>query len=208
MNSICGDRYGVNLLALSRYGHCMKGRLRRVPFAAGDLVVLRVRSAEMSERLAARGRLPLAERKLQLGRSRSPYLAPAIAAIAMIPAATGITSVAIAFFAAAVLVVLFGALRITEAYDSIEWPILVLLGALIPVSEALSTTGGSKLIARWLAVGTHALPPIGALALILVAAMAVTPFLNNAATVLMMAPIGASFAISAAPVVPIVDACR
>ena len=99
---------------------------------------------------------------------------------------------AIAFFGAAVLL-LFGALTLREAYEAIEWPILVLLGALIPVSEAIRTTGGTDLIAGWLSHGAT-LPPLGALALIMVAAMAVTPFLNNAATVLMMAPIAASFA--------------
>jgi di/tricarboxylate transporter len=85
-------------------------------------------------------------------------------------------------------------LTLREAYDSIEAPILILLGALIPVSEAVRTTGATDLIAGWLSVGAAALPPMGSLALIMVAAMAVTPFLNNAATVLMMAPIGASLA--------------
>lgn len=69
-----------------------------------------------------------------------------------------------------------------------------MLGALIPVSEALRTTGGSDLIAGWLAMAANHLPPVGALAMVLVAAMAVTPFLNNAATVLLMAPIGAAMA--------------
>jgi di/tricarboxylate transporter len=76
----------------------------------------------------------------------------------------------------------------------VEWPILILLGALIPVSEAVRTTGGTELIAGWLSAATGGLPVLAALALILVVAMAVTPFLNNAATVLMMAPIAASLA--------------
>jgi di/tricarboxylate transporter len=76
----------------------------------------------------------------------------------------------------------------------IEWPILVMLGALIPVSEAIRTTGGTEIIAGWLSAVAGMLPASGALVLIMVAAMAVTPFLNNAATVLVMAPIAASFA--------------
>ena len=71
----------------------------------------------------------------------------------------------------------------------LEWPILIMLAALIPVSESLRTTGATDLIATGLAELAAALPPWGAVALILVAAMAVTPFLNNAATVLVMAPI-------------------
>jgi di/tricarboxylate transporter len=69
-----------------------------------------------------------------------------------------------------------------------------MLGALIPVSEAIRTTGGTDVIAGWLSSLAGMLPPTGALVLIMLAAMAVTPFLNNAATVLVMAPIAASFA--------------
>lgn len=89
---------------------------------------------------------------------------------------------------------LVGVLPPREAYDHVEWPILIMLGALIPVSDALRTTGGTDLIANWLSHTAATLPPWGAVGLILVAAMAVTPFLNNAATVLVMAPIAATFA--------------
>jgi di/tricarboxylate transporter len=188
------DWYGVNLLALSQHGRSGSSPLGRVRFRAGDLVVVRVRADELSERLATLGLLPLAERRVRLGPSPRPWLAPAILAIAMVLAASGTTTVAVAFFGAAVALLLFRALTLKEAYDAIEWPILILLGALIPVSESLRTTGGSELVAEWLAVGTQYLPPMGSLALIMVAAMAVTPFLNNAATVLLMAPIGASLA--------------
>lgn len=188
------DWYGVNLLALSQHGRSASSALGRAHFRAGDLVVVRVRADEMSERLATLGLLPLAERRVKLGPSPRPWLAPAILAIAMTVAATGTTTVAVAFFGAAVALLLFKALTLKEAYDAIEWPILILLGALIPVSESLRTTGGSELVAEWLAVGTQYLPPMGSVALIMVAAMAVTPFLNNAATVLLMAPIGASLA--------------
>jgi di/tricarboxylate transporter len=92
------------------------------------------------------------------------------------------------------LILLSGALTLKEAYDSIEWPILILIGALIPVSGALQTTGATELVARWLSNMAASLPPLGALTIMLAAAMAITPFLNNAATVLVMAPIGASFA--------------
>ena len=87
-----------------------------------------------------------------------------------------------------------GVLPVREAYDHVEWPILIMLGALIPVSDSLRTTGASEVIATWLSSTAATLPPWGAVALILAAAMAVTPFLNNAATVLVMAPIAATFA--------------
>ena len=81
-----------------------------------------------------------------------------------------------------------------EAYAHIDWPILVMLAALIPVSDALRTTGATDLVGQWLSGIAATLPPWAALGLILVSAMAVTPFLNNAATVMVMAPIAATFA--------------
>ncbi|HTN61763.1 MAG TPA: SLC13 family permease, partial [Devosia sp.] len=101
---------------------------------------------------------------------------------------------AVAFFAAAAAMVLTRAVPLRDVYGHLDAPILVMLAALIPVSDSLRTTGGTELIAYWLSATASSLPPYGALALIMVAAMAVTPFLNNAATVLVMAPIAASFA--------------
>jgi di/tricarboxylate transporter len=124
----------------------------------------------------------------------SVTLLSALLAIAMGLVAFNIVPVAIAFFGAAVVLLLARSLSLREAYDAIEWPILIMLGALIPVSDTLRTTGGTELIAAWLSHVASALPPTGALALLLAAAMAVTPFLNNADTVLVMAPIAASFA--------------
>jgi di/tricarboxylate transporter len=185
------DRYGVVLLAMSRRGRRVRQRLHRVRFQPGDLVVLQGRTEEMADTLAALGCLPLAERNLRLGRKRRVVVPVVILTLAMGLVAFEIIPVPVAFFGAAVLILLSGALTLKEAYDSIEWPILILLGALIPVSEALRTTGATDLVAGWLSNIALTLPPIGAIAVMLAAAMAITPFLNNAATVLVMAAIGA-----------------
>jgi di/tricarboxylate transporter len=111
----------------------------------------------------------------------------------MVATATGLLPISIAFFGAAVLMVVTGAVTLRQVYQTVDWPIIVLIAALIPVSEALGTTGGTDLIAGWLSRAAAGLPAYGALALILVAATLVTPFLNNAATVLVMAPIAVSF---------------
>ena len=150
----------------------LQGPLERLPRQLGEL-----------------GCLPLAERPLRLGSVRQGLVPLGILLAAMIVTATGLVPVAIAFFGAAVLVMLSGALPPREAYDHVDWPILIMLGALIPVSEALHKTGATELMAGWLSTVATALPPWGAVALIMVAAMAVTPFLNNAATVLVMAPV-------------------
>jgi di/tricarboxylate transporter len=93
-------------------------------------------------------------------------------------------------------IVLFHILTLKESYQSIEWPILVLLACLIPVSDVIASTGAAELIAGWLSIIGSALPPVGTVALVIIASMALTPFLNNAATVLIMAPIGASLAVT------------
>ncbi|MBT2187640.1 SLC13 family permease [Sphingobium nicotianae] len=188
------ERYGVNLIAVSRQGKNLTRTLGRTPLQQGDVIVLQGPASLLPERLAELGALPLAERAIRLGRSKRGWLPVVILAAAMIATATGTVPVAIAFFAAAGLMVITGALPVGEAYEAIEWPILIMLGALIPVSDSLRTTGASDLIATGLAQAAAVLPPWGAVAMILIAAMAVTPFLNNAATVLVMAPIAGVFA--------------
>ncbi|MGE3147889.1 MAG: SLC13 family permease [Pseudorhodoplanes sp.] len=188
------DRFGVNLLAVSRSGRRITHRIRSVKLKAGDVVVLRGNLATMPETLGELRCLPLAQRDLPIGRSRRGFLPLLFLAVAMGLVAFNVVPVSIAFFGAATLVVLFRSLTLREAYEAVEWPILVMLGALIPVSDALRTTGGTDVIAGWLAAIAVHLPPVGMLALMLVAAMAVTPFLNNAATVLVVAPIAAAFA--------------
>jgi di/tricarboxylate transporter len=188
------ERYGLNLLAMSRSGSRIAQRLRRVRFQEGDLLVLQGRRERVNDKLAALGCLPLAERNVPLGRPRNLYLPAAILGAAMVLVTTGTVSVAIGFFGAAVAVLALQLLTLREAYEAIEWPVLILFGALIPVSEALQATGATGLVAGWLSVAAQHLPPLGALGLMLVAAMALTPFLNNAATVLVMAPIAAGMA--------------
>ena len=88
------------------------------------------------------GCLPLAEREIRLGSARRSLLPAVILAVTMVLVAFHVLPVAIAFFGAGVLLVLFGSLTLREAYETIEWPIIVMLGALIPVSESIRTTGG------------------------------------------------------------------
>ncbi len=186
--------YGLNLLAVSRSGVRFTERLRSINLRAGDVVVLQGVLSQFPQRLQELGCLPLAERQVRLGKFGRSILPIAILAVAMVLTALGVISVQIAFFGAAAVIVVTGGLPLREAYSAVDWPILVMLAALIPVSAAISETGGTDLLAGWLSDVAQGLPPMGALALIMIAAMAVTPFLNNAATVLVMAPIAAGFA--------------
>jgi len=186
--------HGVNLLGVSRSGHRMAGRLATIRLKAGDILVLQGAEQTLPGALQALGLLPLAEREVRLGGMRHALLPLAILATAMILVATGVIPVAAGFFGAAVLVVATGALRMREAYAALEAPVLVLVAALIPVSDTVQKTGGADLIANWLSGAFHGLPPIATLTAMMAVAMAATPFLNNAATVLIAAPIGMGLA--------------
>ncbi|WP_037432687.1 SLC13 family permease, partial [Sinorhizobium fredii] len=186
--------HNINLLAVSRQGERLKQRLGSIRLRAGDIVVLQGARVDLPAFLQDFSCLPLAQRDILLGTIRRAPVPLLVLAAAMGATAVGILPVQVAFFAAALAMVIFRVIPLREVYRAVDGPILVMLAALIPVSDTLRTTGGSDLIAGWLSGMAVNLPPAGALALILVAAMAVTPFLNNAATVLVMAPIAVSFA--------------
>lgn len=188
------DRFNVNLLAVSRKGERLDQRLGSITLRLGDIVLLQGNKNTLPEFLREFSLLPLVERPVLLGSVRRGIVPVLILLAAMGSTALGLLPVQVAFFAAAVMMVLFKVIPVRDIYRSLDGPILVMLAALIPVSDSLRHTGATDVIASALAEFGHTLPSYGALGLILVAAMAVTPFLNNAATVLVMAPIAAGFA--------------
>ena len=188
------DRFNVNLLAVSRKGERIQERLGAVTLRMGDVVVLQGSPHALPDILRELGCLPLAERSILLGSVRRGIVPLAILVTAMAATALGLLPVPLAFFTAAFAMVLFRVIPLREVYGAIDGPILVMLAALIPVSDSLRRTGATDIVSAWLADFASMLPPAGALGLILIVAMAVTPFLNNAATVLVVAPIAASFA--------------
>ena len=189
-----GKQYRVALLAVSRSGEQIAQRLQTLRLRAGDVVVLKGATALLPELLSALRVLPLAERVIKLGQSQRGWLPAIVLAIAMALIGLGLVPVAIGFVTAAVALMLLRVLTIDEAYENMEWHVLVLLAALIPVSEAVRSTGGTDLLAGWLEGPLRAVPPQAALAIIMVVAMLVTPFLHNAPTVLMLGPIAATLA--------------
>lgn len=188
------SRFGVNLLAVSRHGRPIRARLSRTTLKEGDVVVLQGNLEHMSETLGALGCLPLAQRNLQLGKPRRYLLPLAILGGAVAVAVAGLMPIEISFLGAVVLVMLLRLLTLKELYEAVDWPVVVLLAAMLPVAEALEKTGGAQLIASGVAAAAEGLPPFAVLTVVLVATMAVTPVLNNGATVLLMAPIAAGIA--------------
>lgn len=186
--------HGVNLLAVSRRNQRLSQKLGTVRFRPGDILLLQGQETGLVTLMRDMGLLPLAERKVLLGSVRHAVLPVAILVAAMAATSTGFVPVATAFFAAATAMAMFGVLPLRDLYHSVEAPILMMLAALIPVSQSLQATGTTDLLASGLSRAGEGLPIHGAIALVMVAAMAVTPFLNNAATVLVVAPIAAKFA--------------
>ncbi len=187
-------QHGINLLGVSRSGYELTQQLRTAKLSPGDIVLLQGAEQGLPTALKALDLLPLAEREVRLGSARKRFLPAVVLTIAMTLVGFGVVPVAVAFFGAAVVIVALGGLKIREAYSALDGPLLVLIAALIPVSDAIQQTGGSDLIAGLLRDLFVGLPGILAIAGVMLASMAVTPFLNNAATVLIVAPIGATLA--------------
>lgn len=186
--------YGVNLLAVGRSQERITERLRDVTLRAGDILVLQAGERTLPKIMQDLGVLPLAERNVKLGSARHRFLPAVILTVAMVLVALKITPVAMAFFGAAVLMVVSGALTMREAYESLEPEVLILIGALTPLSEAVRHTGGADLIGHALAAWLQPAPALAALTALMIASMACSPFLHNAPTVLVLAPIGVALA--------------
>jgi di/tricarboxylate transporter len=188
------QRYGVNVLAIGNRDRRTSVRLRRVKFGLGDTIVFQGYLDTIHETLAALGCLPLAERRLRLGQPRHIVPTLTILALAIVAAALQLLPAAIAFTAAALAVAVSGLLRLSEVYNAIEWPILILIGALIPIGDAVRTTGTTELISHSLFGFTAGLPGFVTLAVILALTMLLTPVLHHAAAVLVMGPIAVNLA--------------
>ena len=182
-------RYGVNLLAVSRRGARLKAELSAIQLAVGDILLLQAPRETLQETLQSLGCLPLAGRDLQLGRPRRVLLSTGIFAISMFAAAIGLLPVQITMTLAACAMLMAGLLTLREAYASIDWPIIVLLGAMLPLGEAMEVTGGAQLIADQILRVAGIFSPAGMLVIILLVTMFLSDIVKNAAAVVLMAPI-------------------
>ena len=189
-----GPRYRVALLGVARQGKPHRGRLKDFRFKAGDILLLQGAAEELNEAVARFGALPLRERDLSLGRRGRGTTVLLCFAGAVLAAATGYVSLPIAFGVAVVAIVLFGVVPLREVYDSVDWPVIVLLGALIPVGGAMESTGATGLIAYSILSIAGGMPNWLILGVILVATMTMSDVLNNAATTVVMAPIALAIA--------------
>jgi di/tricarboxylate transporter len=188
-------RYGINLLALARQGARLHDRLSELEFAVGDIALLQGPSDLVADAMADLGLLPLAEREVRLGQQRRLLTGLAVVVGAVVAAATGLLEIQIAFLLGAMAMVFVGLVSLREAYQSVDWPIIVLLGALIPVGGALESTGAAQILADGLVSISGGLQPWLLLTVVLVGTMFLSDLVNNAAAAVIMAPIAISVAL-------------
>lgn len=187
-------RYGVNLLGVSRQGHSYKGRLKAFNLKVGDVLLLRGTTERLSSFISTLGLLPLAERRLKLGGHKNLFKALGIFIFAVSLTALKIVPAPVAMSVGALLMVLTKTLALKEFYESIDWSIIVLLGAMIPLSMAFEYTGAANLLVNFLIGESPLLSPVFLLSLMLILTMFLTDIMNNAATSIIMAPIAVSIA--------------
>lgn len=182
--------YGINLLAVSRQGQRSITRLHSMRLASGDLLLMQGAPEAIAEFAASAGCVPLAERELRIPDTRQAITATLIMAAAVATAALGLLPAAISFATGVLASMVLRAVPPRAAYDAIDWPVIVLLAALLPVAAAMQSTGAADLIARLILDNLARGDAVIGLTVILVATMLLTDLMNNAATAAVMAPIG------------------
>ena len=188
------NQFGLHLVAVARDGGRLKQRLHDIRFRAGDVLLLQGGVSDIAESLATLGCLPLANRNLSLGHPRLLMVSIGIFAAAILVMLFDLLPAAVALSAAALVALLVGVLPLREGYQAIDGPVIVLLGAMIPVGQALETSGGAALIAdAMLALGSD-WPVMITLVGLFLLSMLLSNVINNAAAALLMAPIAASLA--------------
>lgn len=194
-------RHGITLLGVSRQGKRFRERVRKLEIQAGDVLLLLGPNERLQEIAGWLGCLPLAGRGLQLIQRDKAWLAAGVFAIAILLASFGLLDLSIALAATVALYVLFNVVPLRDLYESIEWPVIVLLAALIPIGGALETSGGTELIAGGIVDWTAGYSPVVVLAVLMIVTMTLSDVLNNTATAVVAAPIAVdiSRALGASP---------
>jgi di/tricarboxylate transporter len=182
------QRNGVVMLGLSRRGQAITERVRRTPLEVGDVLLLLGHQDAIDDVITRMDCLPIAS-SVPMVRHEKALAAIGLFGAAVGVGAFGLVPLTVALGAVAVLYVVFDILPVREIYESIEWPVVVLLGSLLPVGMALETSGGTQLMAEGLAMLGQYVPAWVALAAVLVFTMTLSDVLNNAATAVIFGPV-------------------
>ena len=180
--------FGVSLLGISRHGRMVKKRVRRTPLQGGDVLLLLGPNETLPAAMSRLDLLPLATTTSLVNHSKA-FLAIGLFLMAIAASAFGLVPLSIGLGFVVLAYVGFDIVPLRELYDAIEWPIIVLLGALIPLGVALETAGVTDLVANGIAGLTAGMPGWVALTAMMVATMVLSDILNNAATAVIAAPV-------------------
>jgi len=182
------------LVGIARNGEIIKTRLKRQQFKSGDVLLIFGNAKTIDEQFKDLGLWPLERRPLSLNRRRQVIPALLVFAAAIAIGVAGLVTLPIAFLMAIMAFLLMKVISVREIYDEIDWPVIVLLGAMIPVGRTLESTGTTEWLAQQILVWTDGMSPAILVAMILVITMFLSDIINNAATALVMAPIGVAIA--------------
>ena len=182
-------RHGVVLLGISRRGRRIAGRVRQERIEAGDILLLIGTSEQLAEEVQSLGVLSLAPKSITVSQAPRAGLAAGVFAAAIAAATTGLVAIEIALALAALAFIALGLVPPKDVYGKINWPVVVLIGSLLPLGAALQSTGGSEIIADLLLDAGSGLPPVLILLMMMIATMALTDVLNNSATAVVVAPV-------------------
>jgi len=187
-------RYGINLLALSRKGARSVTRLRTTAIRPGDVLLVQGSPDALSAFASEYDCLPLASRDIRVPKKGEAFIASFVMGASVLLAAFGVVPAAVAFSAGALVFVLLRIVPPGSVYSAVDWPVVVLLGAMLPLAEAMADTGTADLIANFLLASVARGNPVVGLVAILAGTMILTDFMNNAATAAVMGPIAISAA--------------
>ena len=187
-------RFDVSLLGVNRQGVRVPGSSGNIRLLAGDILLLHGSQSSVGEAMEALGCIAISERVVGVRPWWQALSAFAVLAVAIALATTGLVTLQVAFVGAAIAMVIFGLLSLREAYESVEWPVLVLLAAMIPIGRAFETTGGAELISQGLTTMTEGGSPLLVLATLIVVTSLLSDVISNAAAAILTAPIAMTVA--------------
>ena len=186
----------MTLMAVARHNEPIHKRLGKIIFKIGDVLLLQGSEDELKNNINQLELLPLARREIELGIFSKIGFALAIFLGSILLSMLGILPTTVSFIGAILIYIFSGILPVRDLYKSIDWPIIVLLGSMIPISDALQSTGTTTIVANILVGFTNGLPIWFVLSLIMIITMCLSDIINNAATALIMAPISVGVAMS------------
>jgi di/tricarboxylate transporter len=187
-------RYSVALVGVSRRGTRFRENVRELILQPGDVLLLLGSDERLRDTHARLDLLPLADRGQRVIQRDKVWWSVGIFAAAIIVASIGLVYLPIALGCAAALYVLLNIVPIRDVYTSVEWPVIVLLGSMIPIGGALQTTGGTALIASGIVDLSAGYSPVIVLLLLVVVTMTLSDVMNNTATAVIAAPIAIEIA--------------